>query len=184
VTNGPKDHVGEHEDFDSWRTQHHQVIHKYPWIFGHSVWQSACTKCKWFVLYKLIMSIPNWDRSIILTSMFWQCISEICWLCVHSTHMSSFGFCDMFIWPEFVNTFLYSDHVYSTEFEVYLLFIDWTWNDDLPIEFIFHLVLYLDSCLFCYPAEIVSPPACHVPCLLSCYTVMACHCIIWMFTKL
>ncbi|XP_067014569.1 YTH domain-containing family protein 3 [Anabrus simplex] len=24
VTNGPKDHVNEHEDFDSWRTQHHQ----------------------------------------------------------------------------------------------------------------------------------------------------------------
>ncbi|XP_046392932.1 YTH domain-containing family protein 2 [Ischnura elegans] len=24
VSNGPKDHVNEHEDFDSWRTQHHQ----------------------------------------------------------------------------------------------------------------------------------------------------------------
>ncbi|XP_075236715.1 YTH domain-containing family protein isoform X2 [Lycorma delicatula] len=24
VTNGPKDHVNEHEDFDSWRSQHHQ----------------------------------------------------------------------------------------------------------------------------------------------------------------
>lgn len=29
VTNGPKDHVNEHEDFDTWRSQHHQVSRFY-----------------------------------------------------------------------------------------------------------------------------------------------------------